>query len=213
MKTMTCSLAIALFLFLSEFSMAQTKAKCPPVTAKNTQEALMIEGGGNKEGCWVRDRKTGKLEFVSTGPANYKPLAPPESTAKQARPAIPPATGVIGLWDSNGYDMYKDERCPSAGNSVSFEIAATGSPNTYKIRRTNDTYDIDKWWSPLTMATPGRFSAMFRPNEPALETYDVTIEYVSDGELVVTEHCDGGVYRNTLHRSNLPRCVRGGWCK
>src|ERR1019366_7163535 len=62
----------ALGLFISAFFWpgllaAQTAAKkCAPITPKNPQEAVMMEQTGNKQGCWVRDKKTGQLVFVSS---------------------------------------------------------------------------------------------------------------------------------------------------
>jgi hypothetical protein len=67
-------------------SQAQTvsQTKCPAVSAKNPQEALMMETGSNKQGCWVRDKKTGLLMFVnSLAPnKNYKPLVRTQTTGK-----------------------------------------------------------------------------------------------------------------------------------
>src|SRR5882672_11718318 len=60
----------------AQTSSAQAKS-CPQVTAKNPQEALMMEQASNKQGCWARDKKTGQLVFLSNLPPNqnYKPLA------------------------------------------------------------------------------------------------------------------------------------------
>ena len=54
-------------------SVAQTK--CPPVTARNAQEALRIEQTDNKNGCWVRDASD-QLVFVSdlAPNRNYKAI-------------------------------------------------------------------------------------------------------------------------------------------
>src|SRR5580704_4763250 len=50
-------------------------APCPPVKAKNAQEATMMEGASDKNGCWSRDAG-GNLVFLgSASPSkNYKPL-------------------------------------------------------------------------------------------------------------------------------------------
>jgi hypothetical protein len=47
--------------------------KCPPVTPKNDQEKLMIEQSSIHPGCWVRNKNTGQLEFISDkAPNTYK---------------------------------------------------------------------------------------------------------------------------------------------
>jgi len=43
---------------------AKAGRPCPPVQAKNAEEALMMESASNKIGCWVRLR-SGLLGFVS----------------------------------------------------------------------------------------------------------------------------------------------------
>ncbi len=60
---------------------ASTSGNCPPVKAKNKQEALMMEAASHKQGCWVRNPKTGQLVLMSnlSPDKNYKPLALPDT--------------------------------------------------------------------------------------------------------------------------------------
>jgi hypothetical protein len=74
--------AIIPFLIVGPTLLAQTTSNaCPPVKAKNAQEALTMEGASNKEGCWVRDPNTGQLVFVNMGGIKYKPVLPQPNPA------------------------------------------------------------------------------------------------------------------------------------
>src|SRR5260370_35433713 len=86
----------AVFVFFSCGARAQTQkitSNCAPVAAKNQQEALMMEGASDKNGCWSRDRN-GHLVFLSEAPPskNYNPLV---TGPKGRRPKLPtpPSSG------------------------------------------------------------------------------------------------------------------------
>ncbi len=64
---------------------------CPPVAPKSPQEALMMEAASNKKGCWIRDKRTGLLGFVSDVPPNknYKPiLETPKTSTSGCNPQL-----------------------------------------------------------------------------------------------------------------------------
>jgi hypothetical protein len=73
------------------FGQRQPTKKCSPVTPRNRQEALMMEEASHKNGCWVRDKQTGLLIFLSDQAPNknYKPLVLPNPPK-----AVPPRTYV-----------------------------------------------------------------------------------------------------------------------
>jgi hypothetical protein len=66
-------------------------AKCPPIQARNPQEALMMEAASQKAGCWTRGAD-GQLVFVNDkeGPdtANKPPTA--QRSANMTAPVLPP---------------------------------------------------------------------------------------------------------------------------
>lgn len=107
-------LAVSLALFTLDLVVwAQTTsgAKCPPVTPKNPQEAVMMVQTSNKQGCWVRDKKTSQLVFLSNlAPAqNYNPILniPKSSGCKPLLRTGPasaiqsalPGSGLAGTWN------------------------------------------------------------------------------------------------------------------
>ena len=48
--------------------------RCPLVTARNPEEAVMMEAAAGKVGCWVRESGTGQLVFVGpTAPIQNHP--------------------------------------------------------------------------------------------------------------------------------------------
>lgn len=60
------------------FAQQGTAGHCAPVTARNPQEALMMEGTSHRSGCWTRTA-SGQLVFVSNDAPDkaYKPLIAP----------------------------------------------------------------------------------------------------------------------------------------
>jgi hypothetical protein len=86
--------------------------QCPKVAPKSPQEVVMMAAGSNKQGCWVRDKHTGQLVFISNLSPNqsYKPLWDPSQAAgckpvlrTGATPgmsALLPGTGLAGTWKS-----------------------------------------------------------------------------------------------------------------
>src|SRR5207253_3044509 len=80
------------FVFASVVCLAPQLAAattCPLVVAKNPQEQLMMEAGSNKQGCWVRNPRSGQLYFISDlAPSNgYKPLIRQPAPAQRDSPA------------------------------------------------------------------------------------------------------------------------------
>ena len=75
---------------------AQTASKpCPPLPkARNTQEAVMMEQSSINSGCWVRNSKTGQLEFVANSPTDNKPILNPRSKP----PPVQLAGDAVGRW-------------------------------------------------------------------------------------------------------------------
>ncbi|SRR5579859_4907140 len=78
--------------------------KCPPVQAKNPEEAVMMESSSNKNGCWARDPASGQLVFLSdlAPDKNYVPMMeqPPPGTKPvcSARRPGAPANDLSGTW-------------------------------------------------------------------------------------------------------------------
>jgi hypothetical protein len=128
--------AAVLFLAFTAAGWAQAQKSseaCPPVKAKNSQEALKMEGASNKKGCWKRE-KNGNLVFVGTsGPTeDYKPLLAdtPEGTNHRR---VDPTVGLVGSGDLAGewrvqvieYDTIDN------GTDGKYEIFCRDAPGGY----------------------------------------------------------------------------------
>jgi hypothetical protein len=103
MKSLPYIVAIHLLLFVVPAYSQSTSKPCPAVTAKNKQEALMMEATTDKKGCWVRN-KGGNLVFVSSASpdSNYKPVLPNPQT-NNGRPKLDdPTVGLVGKGDLAG---------------------------------------------------------------------------------------------------------------
>lgn len=95
-----CVLSAIVFSVLTCQSQTTSQSKCPAVKAKNPQEALMMETGSNKQGCWVRDRKSGLLMFVTTvdPKTNYKPMVQTPTSGKPTCDGTKSDATILGNW-------------------------------------------------------------------------------------------------------------------
>lgn len=96
---------IAAWMILGSLGQAQPVSKgCPaPPKARNADEALKMEQSSNHPGCWVRNPKTGKLEFIGHSPTDYKGILRNNPLLGGALPGIEdlPRIGqgsLVGTW-------------------------------------------------------------------------------------------------------------------
>jgi hypothetical protein len=203
MKPGTLATSVILMCLFTIWANSQnlSAAKCVPVTAKNPQEALMMEASSNKNGCWVREKNldgSDHLVFVSgtTPDKNYKPMI--TNPPAQSRLSAPPAekcTGVLGGNIPSQPGAYATSRDPiegtwriltESGCDDIFALASTGSTFTVSRNGRNTFAMRGPWGSEnITNTAPGCYASTTPTNLAGLDKVsDLVADYRLRGDML-----------------------------